>query len=365
MATDGIVNETDLTDRQRDLARAISKRLGLDYANVSSIVLKDNLPEYVTFSTPTSSFTRYVVPELGGLLTPTEKFDQRQESINATQQAGINPETSAVLGRGRNPTLSGNVFSTGPVPVPNVIPTVALGSSARLAATGLPSGATPPTANQGIRPLINFNTLTGQDRRVKILDPSGKFVNSSNPLLKELEPSKGVLFPYTPTINVSHNANYSSESLTHSNYNYQFYQNSTVEDITINATFVAKDPSFARYTLAVQHFFRSVTKMFYGKDSEAGTPPPVLRLIGYGDYQFGSTGGGIPIVISNFSTSYPNDIDYISTSSGGANDGATSMVPVVQEMTIICKPVYSRRSITTEFGLMDFAAGKLLTKGFL
>lgn len=366
MATDGKVNVSALTDRQRELTKAITKRLGLNYNSVSEVILKDNLPEFINFSSPTSQFSRYVVPELGGLLSPTEQFDQRQNSINSAQQQPVDAEISAILGRGNNPRLSTNVSSSGPTAYSTSPASITnSASNARLASTKLNKGAIAATGNQGIRPLINFNTITGQDKRVKITDPSGKFINSNNPLLKELQPSNGVLFPYTPTISVSHTANYSAESLAHSNYYYQFYQNSAVEDINIIATFVAKDPSFAKYTLAVQHFFRSVTKMFYGKDSEAGTPPPVLRLIGYGEYQFGSTGNGVPIVITNFSTTFPNDVDYISTASAGSSDGAISMVPVVQEMNITCRPVYSRRSITNEFGLMDFAAGKLLTKGFI
>ncbi len=126
--------------------------------------------------------------------------------------------------------------------------------------------------------------------------------------------------------------------------------------------------------LAVQHFFRSVTKMFYGKDPEAGTPPPVLRLDGYGDYQFSS----VPVVITDFGVTLPTDVDYISTGSGttgrvgnfgfldenlgGPGISSSTKVPVMQEFSITCMPVYSRKSISNDFGLREFAAGKLLGK---
>lgn len=360
MATEGIVNRSDLTTRQLELVSSISKRLNLSVDSVSSVILKNNIPDFIRYDTATSSSTRYVAPELGGLLTATELFDQEQTRISDAQQTA-GDKTSAIIGSKKNPKLSGQVSSLARTQVaPASTGNPANASSTRTTTAGLTKGAV-ASSNQGALPLVTFNSATGEDKRVRITDPSGIFVNSANPLLKELVISNGVLFPYTPTIDVNHTANYTSESLTHSNYHYHFYQNSSVEDITIRATFVAKNENFARYILAVQHFFRSVTKMFYGRDAIAGTPPPVLKLLGYGDYQFGNTGGGVPIVISSFSSSYPNDVDYISTSI----NGSSTMVPVMQEMSITCKPIYSRNSITREFGLTDFAAGKLLTKGFI
>jgi hypothetical protein len=196
-----------------------------------------------------------------------------------------------------------------------------------------------------------------------------------------------VLFPYTPSITVNHGAQYSAENLTHSNYAYQFYQYSNTESISITGTFACKNSTDAAYVIAAQHFFRTVTKMFYGQDAEAGLPPPVLRLEGHGDYQFGAhkegQPGGVPIVIESFSVTLPEDVDYITaitngtTASGGnpANSGpgnnptaapntgssnGQTRVPIVQQFSITCKPLYSRKSITGDFGFRKFAAGQLL-----
>ena len=47
--------------------------------------------------------------------------------------------------------------------------------------------------------------------------------------------------------------------------------------------------------------------MAYGKTFNAGTPPPIVLLNGYGDYVFKN----VPVVIINFSVDLPTDVDYI------------------------------------------------------
>lgn len=174
-----------------------------------------------------------------------------------------------------------------------------------------------------------------------------------------------VVFPYTPEITVSHQANYTSQNPTHSNYEYLFYQNSQISEITINAMFTAKTPADARYVLAVQHFFRIATKMFYGQDALKGLPPVVCRLEGYGNLQFNY----VPVVVTNFTSTLPSDVDYISTVGadglaegiGGIFDSNPSKVPTMQTMTVSLKPLYSRNRITNDFSLSGFANGSLLS----
>ena len=133
--------------------------------------------------------------------------------------------------------------------------------------------------------------------------------SDSTSILAPLKASDGVIFPYTPTISTSYNADYDTTDLTHSNYRGQFYKSSNVGDISINGIFTAQDTAEANYLLAVIHFFRSVTKMFYGQDAQRGSPPPLVYLSGYGPYQF----NGHPCVVKTFNYSLPNDVDYIRT----------------------------------------------------
>ena len=228
-------------------------------------------------------------------------------------------------------------------------------------------------------------------------------------ILRPLVATNGVVFPYTPTIGLSYTASYDPVELTHTNYKIFQYRNSSVGDISISAEFTAQDTNEANYMLAVIHFFKSVTKMFYGLDSspKAGTPPPLCYLTGYGEYQFDKH----PLVVTNFTYSLPNDVDYIRagtsaelTASGlepfnGSKSAATSgktgflssklsrlfssnvqpaaakappafksegligsasYVPTKMTIQLLCSPVVSRYDVSNKFSLQKYATGELL-----
>ena len=164
-----------------------------------------------------------------------------------------------------------------------------------------------------------FHSPASGDWRVRLrLAPGAKYLymDDNNTLLKPLKASNGVVFPYMPTIQTTYNANYDSVELTHSNYRGQFYKSSYVGDVQITGVFTAQDTAEANYLLAVIHFFRSVTKMFYGaKDPLRGAPPPLVYLIGLGQYQFNNQ----PCVVKTFNYSMPNDCDYIRTKPNNYN----------------------------------------------
>ena len=247
--------------------------------------------------------------------------------------------------------------------------------------------------------------------------PSNQDGSGGPGILAPLATTNGVIFPYTPSIETSYSATYGTTPLTHSNYKGQFYQNSSVGDVTIRGTFTAQDTREASYLLAVIHFFRSVTKMFYGQDSEAGTPPPLVYLSGLGQYQFNNH----PCVVTNFSYNMPNEVDYIrangfnniglnmsnrrNQSSGpgpggslgtvvaiigrlknaGLKPGATAevpnsstvnqnvtnqnsinstYVPTKMEISVTLAPIQTRSQVSQQFSLKNFANGDLLKGGF-
>jgi hypothetical protein len=68
--------------------------------------------------------------------------------------------------------------------------------------------------------------------------------------------------------------------------------------------------------LAVIHFFKSVTKMFYGQDPQRGSPPPLVYLTGFGQFQFNEH----PCVVTSFTYELPADIDYIRAYSPNVNN---------------------------------------------
>jgi len=252
------------------------------------------------------------------------------------------------------------------------------------------------------------------DWRVRLqLAPRSDYLYNASPpgILKPLAETNGVIFPYTPQVNTSYKANYEQYDLVHSNYRGVYYKNSRVDDVAIRGTFTAQDTREADYLLAVIHFFRSVTKMFYGKDTERGTPPPLVYLSGYGMNQF----NGHPCVVSNFTYNLPDNVDYIratnvnnygtdllsrrtATSAGGqAGLGATgnrilnaglerffpqtsptpdtvvgsvnntqlaNYVPTKMEIDITLIPVQTRSQVSKQFSLKSFANGDLIKGGF-
>lgn len=178
----------------------------------------------------------------------------------------------------------------------------------------------------------------------------------SNRLLQPLIDTGGILFPYTPNISVSHSAQYAGSHPTHSNYVQHSYNASSIDSITIDGYFTANTADEARYVFAVLHFMRSAYKMFFGADPLRGTPPPVLRMSGYGPFNYNS----VPVVVQNFVEIMPSDRDMIEVPLATSPDAATkTMIPTFLPITITLMPIYSKQQIG-EFNLGSFARGDLI-----
>ena len=258
-----------------------------------------------------------------------------------------------ILGSRQQAVRRGTVNPLSPI---NSLTSALAGSVNRLINNGLPTGADYRTIP--VESYQNYNSSfdPSEDNRVIITDPTGLFIGKS-PITEPLTDTGGVLFPYTPQINFSHKANYESESLVHTNYEHMYYKNSSVEAIGITAQFTASNSDEAKYILAVIHFFRSVTKMFYGQDSLAGTPPPILFLDGYGNLMIDH----VPVLVTGFDYQLPIDVDYISIDDSRSSVGA--LVPTSLSITVNLKPTYSRNAISNTFGLDKFVNGSLITGG--
>ena len=257
------------------------------------------------------------------------------------------------------------------------------------------------------------------DWRVKLrLAPQATYLyKAPEPgILAPLAVTDGIIFPYTPTIDVQYRAEYQNYSPTHSNYMHYFYKNSSVQTVQLQAEFTAQDTIEAEYLLACIHFLKSASKMFYGQDAERGSPPPLLYLTGLGEYQFNES----PCVVTEFNYNLPSDVHYIrarsrhinrddqlqftkplaSTVSNGnfsslnrlktaitnaisggpgptlvpgakpttlspgnlGSKGAT-YVPTKMSMTINMLPVISRQQASQVFSLKDYANGNGIKKG--
>jgi hypothetical protein len=192
-----------------------------------------------------------------------------------------------------------------------------------------------------------------QDNRVRLALSPGSgpmlYKDPNNSVLSPLVGTGGVLFPYTPTISISHSAQYSGQQPTHSNYVQHSYNASAVDSITVDGYFTANDPEEAQYVMAVIHFLRSAYKMFFGNDRLAGTPPPVLRLSGHGSLNYNS----VPVVLQNFAEIMPADRDYIEV------PGTKTLIPTYMPVTLQLLPIYSKNQIGN-FNLDSFARGDMI-----
>lgn len=253
------------------------------------------------------------------------------------------------------------------------------------------------------------NKANGNDWRVRLrLAPNAQYLyNAEDPgILRPLKITDGIIFPYTPNIETSYKAEYDPYSLTHSNFKGYFYKSSSVEPVNIRATFTAQDTAEANYLLAVIHFFRSATKMFYGQDTNRGAPPPLVFLSGLGEFQFNNH----PCVISTFSYNLPADVDYIRagvspvngtnmqlnrdrvyvpsnpiayalerlknsslfkgaetprpSSPQVSNSSSPTYVPTKMEISITLFPIQTRQQVSDQFSVEKFAKGNLLRGGF-
>jgi len=234
----------------------------------------------------------------------------------------------------------------------------------------LPAGAQYQPTTYSTAGWSGFGTDTGgSDWRVRLEVPPISYFNDSAVFAPLRNSNNSMVFPSTPQIMLTHSANYNSLSPTHSNYPFPVYQASTVEDITITGEFPVDNEEDGKYWIAAVHFLRSLTKMSYGKSSNAGTPPPVVKLRGYGDVVFNAT----PVVVKLFTTDLPDSVDYIRIPIGQngvetpagfqtVDSGQYAMVPTLSRLSVTVQPAYSRDKIRN-FSLDDYVRGQNFGNG--
>ena len=369
-------------------------------------------------------------PADSGLLTPAESIAQAQvsapeavdaETFNANTNAGVLgaigvPESAPA---DVDPTTDPGVRS----PFGGAASTTAAAQNPEAAAAALQqeqanqAAVTKRQAQAQQVLAARRNIGNNGDWRFKIqLAPNATYLynDGNNKILAPLRVSGGVIFPYTPQIDLNYTANYERYDLVHSNYRGYFYKNSTVNEVAVRAKFTAQDTAEAQYLLSVITFFKSVTKMFYGQDPEAGTPPPLVYISGFGQYQFNQQA----CVVANFAYTLPADVDYIRADApnqlglnlenrntretglppagplmtivnrlrnanlfpgalpqvptqsvvrqnvNNINPSNATYVPTKIELSLTLLPIQTRSEISQQFSLKSFANGDLIKGGF-
>lgn len=172
-----------------------------------------------------------------------------------------------------------------------------------------------------------------------------------------LQPTNGILFPYTPNISVSHQVEYSSYEVVHQNYQQNAYSKTRNPAIQVTGVFASQTPEEAEYTIGAMHFLRVASKMNFGAgSSNPGTPPPVLEFSAYGKYNFSR----VPVLIGSFNFIYEDGVDYVSIGGGDS----TLQIPTIMTIAIDLLPQFSPAR-QNQFSIEGFANGSLYSQGFI
>src|SRR5215471_12334036 len=212
-----------------------------------------------------------------------------------------------------------------------------------------------------------------QDGMTEVFGP-----DDSGNILQPLRVTRGVLFPYTPEVTTGSNAEYDQQGFVHSIYGYNAYVRSFPSTIGISAEFTAQSIKEAYYMLAVMHFFRTVTKSYFGLQTynKSGTPPPVMLFSYLGDYVFSN----VPVIIKTFEYTLPADIDYVPVNTSNFSpDGKPSNIdatgqttkqgwtylPTHLQVNIQMEHQYTPYLIRQTFNLDKFRTGHLMDQGWI
>jgi len=211
------------------------------------------------------------------------------------------------------------------------------------------------------------------------------YLQATNPIggLVKLE------FPYTPQIEYSTDVKYDTYNTTHTNYQLYGYTRSENPTISLNCKFSAHTADHFKLSEFAIRFLRTYTKMNYGReDPDRGQPPRVLRFFAHGSSMFNN----VPVVITKFTMTLPEDVDYIKGNIGaGGNVTKTNVVrssqvptntlvdkqlgidsvdgsiylPSIFQISINLYMQQNMYKAVKEFKLEDFAKGKLSSKGYI
>ena len=177
------------------------------------------------------------------------------------------------------------------------------------------------------------------------------------PLLDTSGKKLGVVFPLTPTIQMSHSANYGTYDVTGSIYQQNYYINTPNPPMSITALFPANTVEEALYSVAALHFFKSCTKSDFGSQAgaTAGTPPPILKFTCYGSIH----ASNVPCVIRSFTYTLPEDTDYVEVEI----DGEIQAVPTLSLLSLELVPQLTPKSVKNEFNIRSLASCELMKGG--
>ena len=179
--------------------------------------------------------------------------------------------------------------------------------------------------------------------------------NEESNVLFPLRRERKLVFPYTPTVQAGNVAEYDEYSVTQSAFKYPSYVKSYPKDITVSADFTAQTIPEARYLLAAMHFFKAITKPYFGSSNpRAGTPPAIVLFNYLGQYHFND----VPVIVKDYSYMLEPNVDYVYI------EDRDSYVPTKMSISLALETYYNPRLIRDEFDLDKFTSGEMYRGGY-
>jgi hypothetical protein len=249
--------------------------------------------------------------------------------------------------------------SSGQSQTPGTVPSAAVASDFRIRITPLNpafyGGSSPATSANGVSTNSGGSgtTSTGQ---LPTTSPG-----ASN-LLSILQSTNGVMFPYTPQITFEQSVDYTQTDMIQTNLTYEVYRKTPSVNITIQGKFTVQNQYEGQYAMAVIHFFRVASKMYFGTlaGANAGLPPPILVLSGYGTYMFGaSPQTGLKCVLKSHSFTYGEQMDTVNVKV----PGGTARLPAMFDLTVSLTVQQTPQQMRSAFNLDAFRTGALMQQG--
>jgi hypothetical protein len=206
--------------------------------------------------------------------------------------------------------------------------------------------------NDDLHDRFRISSLAGNEENVY-----GENDRNTN-LLAVFHDTAGLMFPYTPTVSFNQPVSWQSMELMNTNYDILSYNRTPSPTISLTGKFTCQNAGEARYSLAVIHFMRVLSKGGFGKqdavDGVAGLPPRVVRLNGYGRHMFNN----LRCIIRGHSWSFDENIDTVQVNF----DGEYARLPMVFSITFELGIVVSPKTQREKFSSSEFRTGKLIYK---
>lgn len=225
------------------------------------------------------------------------------------------------------------------------------------------------TKNQGVTSVVN--TSTRESIPVVISDPDkvpasllsdGADRTEDFKVTISAEPTGDrIIFNVMPTISEDRSASYKAFAPIHHPGEIMKYESTSSRSWRLEAKLISRTSEEASQNVKDLNIIRSWLMPFYGEgtanrgvSSFLGAPPCILTLTGYGAQNIGP----VKTVLENYSTNWPNDIDYIQTLPD--SKGVSIPFPVILTVSLSLKETWSPAEYSG-FDILEYRAGNMTT----